>query len=386
MNASLERVLTANPHTADATVDPLTAENATVTRSDAAQTPTTPGRISREALPSASELREQLPVDADLAGQIRQHRDEINAILAGDDDRLLVVVGPCSIHDLKAAREYAQRLAVIEPLVRDRLKLVMRVYVEKPRTTVGWKGLAYDPHLDGSDDMATGLRQARELMREINQLGLPVATELLQPLTAAYLEDLLGWAAIGARTTESQIHREMASGLGCVVGFKNGTDGGVEVAVQAIGAAAHGHRHFGMDDSGRPALIETAGNPHTHVVLRGGHGQPNYDAASVAACRRELEGAGLTPRLMVDCSHANSRKDHRRQSEVMLDVLSQRLAGDDALIGVMLESHLNEGKQALPAAEKLSQLRHGVSVTDACLGWETTEHLLSLAAERLREA
>ena len=386
MNASLERVLTANPHTADATVDPLTAENATVTRSDAAQTPTTPGRISREALPSASELRGQLPVDADLAGQIRQHRDEINAILAGDDDRLLVVVGPCSIHDLKAAREYAQRLAVIEPQVRDRLKLVMRVYVEKPRTTVGWKGLAYDPHLDGSDDMATGLRQARELMREINQLGLPVATELLQPLTAAYLEDLLGWAAIGARTTESQIHREMASGLGCVVGFKNGTDGGVEVAVQAIGAAAHGHRHFGMDDSGRPALIETAGNPHTHVVLRGGHGQPNYDAASVAACRRELEGAGLTPRLMVDCSHANSRKDHRRQSEVMLDVLSQRLAGDDALIGVMLESHLNEGKQALPAAEKLSQLRHGVSVTDACLGWETTEHLLSLAAERLREA
>ncbi|AVV34456.1 3-deoxy-7-phosphoheptulonate synthase [Cobetia sp. SIMBA_158] len=386
MNASLERVLTVNPHTADATADPLTAENATVTRSDAAQTPTTPGRISREALPSASELREQLPVDVDLAGQIRQHRDEINAILAGDDDRLLVVVGPCSIHDLKAAREYAQRLAVIEPQVRDRLKLVMRVYVEKPRTTVGWKGLAYDPHLDGSDDMATGLRQARELMREINQLGLPVATELLQPLTAAYLEDLLGWAAIGARTTESQIHREMASGLGCAVGFKNGTDGGVEVAVQAIEAAAHGHRHFGMDDSGRPALIETAGNPHTHVVLRGGHGQPNYDAASVAACRRELEGAGLTPRLMVDCSHANSRKDHRRQSEVMLDVLSQRLAGDDALIGVMLESHLNEGKQALPAAEKLSQLRHGVSVTDACLGWETTEHLLSLAAERLREA
>ncbi|WP_405277790.1 3-deoxy-7-phosphoheptulonate synthase [Cobetia sp. Ld8] len=386
MNASLERVLTANPHTADATFDPLTAENATVTRSDAAQTLTTPGRISREALPSASEVREQLPVDAALAGQIRQHRDEINAILAGDDDRLLVVVGPCSIHDLKAAREYAQRLAVIEPQVRDRLKLVMRVYVEKPRTTVGWKGLAYDPHLDGSDDMATGLRQARELMREINQLGLPVATELLQPLTAAYLEDLLGWAAIGARTTESQIHREMASGLGCAVGFKNGTDGGVEVAVQAIGAAAHGHRHFGMDDSGRPALIETAGNPHTHVVLRGGHGQPNYDAASVAACRRELEGAGLTPRLMVDCSHANSRKDHRRQSEVMLDVLSQRLAGDDALIGVMLESHLNEGKQTLPAAEKLSQLRHGVSVTDACLGWETTEHLLSLAAERLREA
>ncbi|MGS0468471.1 3-deoxy-7-phosphoheptulonate synthase [Cobetia marina] len=364
----------------------MTAETTPVTRFDAAQTPTTPGRISREALPSASELRAQLPVDADLAGQIRQHRAEINAILAGEDDRLLVVVGPCSIHDLKAAREYAQRLAVIEPQVSDRLKLVMRVYVEKPRTTVGWKGLAYDPHLDGSDDMASGLCQARELMREINQLGLPVATELLQPLTAAYLEDLLGWAAIGARTTESQIHREMASGLGCAVGFKNGTDGGVEVAVQAIGAAAHGHRHFGMDDSGRPALIETAGNPHTHVVLRGGHGQPNYDADSVAACRRELEGAGLTPRLMVDCSHANSRKDHRRQSEVMLDVLSQRLAGDDALIGVMLESHLNEGKQALPAADKLSQLRHGVSVTDACLGWETTEHLLSLAAERLRDA
>lgn len=379
MNASLERVLTANDLSENVT------ENATVTIPDARSIPSlTTGRISREALPSAAELRVTLPVSATLDAEICQHRAEINAILAGEDDRMLVVVGPCSIHDMKAAREYAARLVAIEPQVRDRLKLVMRVYVEKPRTTVGWKGLAYDPHLDGSDDMAAGLHQARQLMLEINQMGLPVATELLQPLTAAYLEDLLGWAAIGARTTESQIHREMASGLGCAVGFKNGTDGGVEVAVQAIGAAAHGHRHFGMDDDGRPALIETAGNPHTHVVLRGGHGQPNYDAESVAACRRELVSAGLTPRLMVDCSHANSRKDHRRQSEVMLDVLAQRMQGDDALIGVMLESHLNEGKQALPAASRLSQLRHGVSVTDACLGWETTEHLLTLAAERLR--
>lgn len=332
------------------------------------------------ALPTPAELRRRLPLDAELRSRITAQRQAVRAILDGRDDRLLVVVGPCSIHDPDAALEYAERLAALAARVEDRLLPVMRVYVEKPRTTVGWKGLAYDPHLDGSDDMAHGLALSRRLMRDIATLGLPVATELLQPMATAYFEDLLAWAAIGARTTESQIHRELASGLEAAVGFKNATDGGVSVAIDATQAAAHPHRHFGMDPEGRPAVRETRGNPHTHLVLRGGHGGPNYDAASVRASRRALSEAGLPERIMVDCSHANSRKDHRRQSEVLLDVLAQRLAGDTGLMGVMLEGHLHEGKQPLrPGA-----LRYGVSITDACLGWEATADLLERAAERLR--
>ncbi|SFH95194.1 3-deoxy-7-phosphoheptulonate synthase [Modicisalibacter xianhensis] len=340
-----------------------------------------PARQAGNSLPTPAELRRQLPLDQELMRSIAQQREAIRAILDGDDDRLLVVVGPCSVHDPRATLEYAERLAALARRVEDRLLLVMRVYVEKPRTTVGWKGLAYDPHLDGSDDMAHGLALSRRLMRDVAALGLPVATELLQPMAAAYFDDLLAWAAIGARTTESQIHREMASGLEAIVGFKNATHGGVGVAIDAMRAAAQGHRHFGMDLYGRPVMHETQGNAHTHLVLRGGHGRPNYDAESVAESRRQLEEAGLRPNLMVDCSHANSRKDHRRQSEVLLDVLAQRLAGESALIGVMIESHLNEGKQPLDKAA----LRYGVSVTDACLGWETTEHLLDLAAARLRD-
>ncbi|GGX97421.1 phospho-2-dehydro-3-deoxyheptonate aldolase [Litchfieldella qijiaojingensis] len=339
-----------------------------------------PAPTRGDSLPTPHELRQRFPVDVALRERIQAHREAIRAILDGRDDRLLVVVGPCSIHDPRSAREYAENLSVLARRVEDRLLLVMRVYVEKPRTTVGWKGLAYDPHLDGSDDMAHGLAVSREVMRDVATLGLPVATELLQPMVAPYLEDLLAWTAIGARTTESQVHREMASGLEAAVGFKNATDGGVGVAIDAIRAAAHGHRHFALDLDGRAYMRETLGNPHTHVVLRGGHGQPNYQAEAVRACREALRQAGLEPRLMVDCSHANSRKDHRRQGEVLRSVLDQRLAGDRSLVGVMLESHLREGKQALtPGA-----LRYGVSITDACLGWETTEHLLSLAAERLR--
>lgn len=331
-------------------------------------------------LPSPAQLRQRLPLDAGQRARVAAQREAIHAILEGRDDRLLVVVGPCSIHDPKAALEYARRLAPLAEAVSDRLLVVMRVYVEKPRTTVGWKGLAYDPHLDGSDDMPHGLALSRELMREIVDLGLPVATELLQPMIAPYLEDLLAWAAIGARTTESQIHRELASGLGAVVGFKNATDGGTQVAIDAIQAAARSHHHFALGADGQPVMRTTPGNAHTHLVLRGGHGEPNYQAPHVVKARRALSEAGLTPRLMVDCSHANSRKDHRRQSEVLLDVLAQRLAGETALCGVMLESHLHEGKQPLnPGA-----LRYGVSVTDACLGWESTEHLLQLAAQRLR--
>ncbi|PXX98202.1 3-deoxy-7-phosphoheptulonate synthase [Halomonas sp. LBP4] len=354
----------------------MTASLATATPNDTARRVHHPVR----ALPTAGELRRALPLPPGLAERIAGQRQAIRDVLDGRDDRLLVVVGPCSIHDPEAALAYARRLAELAPRVEDRLLLVMRVYVEKPRTTVGWKGLAYDPDLDGSGDMATGLELSRRLMRDIAGLGLPVATELLQPMLAPYLDDLLAWVAIGARTTESQLHRELASGLPAVVGFKNATSGDVQVALDAMNAAAHPHRHFGLDPEGRPVVRETAGNAHTHLVLRGGHGGPNYQAPHVTAARQALEQAGLTPRLMVDCSHANARKDHRRQGEVMRDVLAQRLAGESALCGLMVESHLHEGKQPLAPG----RLRYGVSVTDACLGWETTEQLLLSAAERLR--
>ncbi|WP_246131753.1 3-deoxy-7-phosphoheptulonate synthase [Pistricoccus aurantiacus] len=335
---------------------------------------------SELVLPTPRELREHLPVDPALSRRIAEQREAVRAVLEGRDERLLVVVGPCSVHDPRAAREYAERLAGLASRVSDRLLLVMRVYVEKPRTTVGWKGLAYDPGLDGSDDMAYGLALSRELLRDIAAQGLPLATELLQPMVAPYFDDLLSWVAIGARTTESQVHRELASGLEAAVGFKNGTDGGIQVAIDAMRAAAHGHRHFAVDLDGRPVMRQTPGNPHAHLVLRGGHGAPNYQADKVAVCRHALEAAGLSPAMMVDCSHANSRKDHRRQGEVLLDVLNQRLQGNRDLIGVMLESHLFEGRQPLnPQA-----LRYGVSVTDACIGWEMTEHLLTVAAERLK--
>lgn len=343
-------------------------------------TETASASVLERRLPTPAELCRQLPIDDAIRSQISSHRQAIHNILEGHDDRLLVVVGPCSIHDPRAALEYAERLAKLARRVEDRLLLVMRVYVEKPRTTIGWKGLAYDPHLDGSDDMAGGLTLSRRLMRDIAALGLPIASELLQPMAAAYFEDLLAWVAIGARTTESQIHRELASGLAAAVGFKNGTDGSVNVAIDAMRAAAYAHRHFAMGLHGQPVMRETHGNPHTHLVLRGGHGATNYDARSVRASRQALRDGGFEPRIMVDCSHANSCKDHRRQSEVMLDVVSQRIAGDTSLIGVMLEGHLHEGKQSLGDGP----LHYGVSITDACLDWETTEQLLESAAERLK--
>jgi 3-deoxy-7-phosphoheptulonate synthase len=330
-------------------------------------------------LPTPVALKARLPLSADLGAQVAAHRRSIRAILNGEDSRLLVVVGPCSIHDPQSALEYAERLANLAAEVSDQMLLVMRAYVEKPRTTVGWKGLAYDPTLDGSDDMAQGLELSRELMREMVRLGLPVATELLQPMAAGYFDDVLSWVAIGARTTESQIHREMASGLGVPTGFKNGTDGGIGVACDAIRSAAHAHRHFGMDPHGHPAIIETAGNPDTHIVLRGGHGGPNHDAASVAAVNASLEKNRIAARVMVDCSHANSGKDPLRQPAVFNDVLQQRLAGDRTLIGMMLESHLFEGCQPLSGS-----LKYGVSVTDACLGWDATEGLLRKAVADLR--
>ncbi|MDR5887679.1 3-deoxy-7-phosphoheptulonate synthase [Vreelandella janggokensis] len=351
------------------------------TASSMLNTAATSTAISESAamLPTPLELRRDLPLDGALDEQIADQRRAVQRILTGQDDRLLVVVGPCSVHDPAAALEYADRLAALSDEVSDYLLPVMRVYVEKPRTTVGWKGLAYDPHLDGRGDMAQGLALSRELMQGVARRGLPVATELLQPMLAPYLQDVLSWVAIGARTTESQLHRELASDLTAAVGFKNATSGDVQVAIDAMQAAAHSHQRFALDDEGRPVMQQTAGNPHTHVVLRGGHGEPNYQAHHVRKAVNTLREAGQNPRLMVDCSHANARKDHRRQSEVMLDVLAQRQAGEANLVALMLESHLFEGKQPL----KPGAMRYGVSVTDACVGWETTEHLLKTAAERL---
>ncbi len=331
-------------------------------------------------LPSPVQLKQQLPLSAALTAQVQQHRQAVKNILEGRDPRLLVVVGPCSLHDPRSALEYAERLAELSQRVGDQLLLVMRAYVEKPRTTVGWKGLAYDPHLDGSDDMHGGLRLSRQLMLDMLRLGLPVATELLQPMAAGYFDDVLSWAAIGARTTESQIHREMVSGLGLPVGFKNGTDGGVGIACDAIRSAAHPHRHFGIDAQGHPAIVETLGNADTHLVLRGGHKGPNYDAASVEQARQGLAKAGIPARIMVDCSHANSGKDPLRQPAVLRDVIGQRIAGDRSLVGVMIESHLFDGCQALGKGA----LKYGVSITDGCLGWAGTEALLLEASEALR--
>lgn len=336
-------------------------------------------RRSAQPLPSPAVLRQRLPLNDALAARIHNDRNAIGAVLDGRDARLLVVVGPCSLHDPVAALEYAERLSALTPDVSDQLLLVMRAYVEKPRTTVGWKGLVYDPHLDGSGNMAEGLHLSRRLMLDILETGLPIATELLQPLAAGYFDDLLGWAAIGARTSESQIHRELVSGLDLPVGFKNGTDGGLGIACDAMRSAEHPHQHFGIDDLGHPALLQTRGNPDTHLVLRGGHGAPNYDAASVAAARRALEKQGIAPRIMVDCSHANSGKDPLRQPTVLESVIEQRLAGDMSLRGVMLESHLFDGCQPLSG-----ELRYGVSITDGCLGWTATEEMLRQAAQRLR--
>ena len=353
--------------------------NASVTALRAQPVPPLTARRRETPLPSPTDLRQQLPLPAALAAQVQTQREAIRAVLDGHDPRLLVVVGPCSLHDPVSALEYADRLAALAPQVGDQLLLVMRAYVEKPRTTIGWKGLVYDPQLDGSGDMAGGLELSRRLMLAMLERGLPLATELLQPLVAGYFDDLLGWAAIGARTSESQVHRELVSGLDLPVGFKNGTDGSLAIACDAMRSAAHAHRHFGVDGLGRPALVQAAGNPDTHLVLRGGHGGPNFDAASVAVARAGLAKQGIAARVMVDCSHANSGKDPLRQPAVLASVLDQRLAGDGALRGVMLESHLEDGCQSLSA-----ELRYGVSITDGCLGWSGTEAMLREAAERLR--
>lgn len=309
-----------------------------------------------------------------------QARRHIHDILRGADDRLLVVVGPCSIHDPAAAIDYAKKLKQVADELAHELVIVMRVYFEKPRTTVGWKGLINDPHLDESFDINEGLRLARKLLLDINELGLPCGTEFLDLISPQYIADLIAWGAIGARTTESQSHRQLASGLSCPVGFKNGTDGNLKIAVDAIKAAAARHHFISITKSGHVAVFKTSGNEDCHVILRGGR-SPNYDAASVNAACAELAAAGLRQQVMIDFSHANSNKQYERQVEVGLDVAGQIAAGDTRIIGVMMESHLNPGRQDLCPGTPLA---YGVSITDACLGWAQTEPLLARLAEAVR--
>jgi 3-deoxy-7-phosphoheptulonate synthase len=308
-------------------------------------------------------------------------RKAVHDILRGADDRLLVVVGPCSIHDYKAAVEYAKRLKGERERLRHDLAIVMRVYFEKPRTTVGWKGFINDPHLDETFDMNEGLRLARKLLLEINEAGVPAGTEFLDLISPQYIADLIAWGAIGARTTESQSHRQLASGLSCPVGFKNGTDGNIRIAVDAIKAASARHHFISVTKSGHVAVFKTAGNEDCHVILRGGK-SPNYDAASVEAACKELAAAGLAQRLMVDFSHANSSKQYQKQHDVAQDVARQLAAGERRIVGVMVESHLNAGRQDLLPGK---DLQYGVSITDACLGWEDTVKLLETLADAVRK-
>ena len=332
-------------------------------------------RSISELLPPIAHLYE-LPISEAAADLVETTRHQIADLVHGRDKRLLTIIGPCSIHDPKAALEYAQRLLPLRKKYEKELLIVMRVYFEKPRTTVGWKGLINDPHLNGTFDINFGLRQARRLLLDLNNLGVPASTEFLDMITPQYYADLISWGAIGARTTESQVHRELASGLSCPVGFKNGTDGNLKIAIDAIGAASHPHHFLSVTKAGHSAIDHTAGNPDCHAILRGGK-EPNYSAEHVKAAAEQLAKAGVTPRLMVDFSHANSRKDYTRQMEVARDVAAQLQNGEQNIMGIRVESHLVEGRQDKPET-------YGQSITDACIGWDTTEELLALMAEANR--
>ena len=339
-------------------------------------------RIARVSpLTTPADLLERLPLEPGLADVVLRGRADVEAILDGADDRLLVVVGPCSVHDPDAALDYARRLA--EQAVRhgDDLLVAMRVYFEKPRTTTGWKGLINDPHLDGTGDVDSGVRAARELLLEVLGLGLPVGCEFLDPITPQYISDAVSWGAIGARTTESQIHRQLGSGLSMPVGFKNRTDGNVQVAVDAVRAAASTHSFAGVDVSGTPAILHTTGNPDGHVILRGGGGQPNHGRASIGAALTKLRKAGLAERLVIDASHDNSGKDHERQPAVAAQIGAQVAAGSRAIVGVMLESFLVAGRQDVVDG---AELTYGQSITDACMAWETTVGVLDELAADVR--
>lgn len=327
------------------------------------------------------ELKHQLTLSDALVLQIEQQRQQVRDVLNGDDERLLIVTGPCSLHDEQAALDYGKRLAALNEQLSDKLLIVMRAYVEKPRTNIGWKGLAYDPQRDGRGNMEQGISRSRRLMIQLAELGLPLATEALNPLTMLYLDDLISWTAIGARTAESQTHREMVSHLPMPVGIKNGTDGSATTAVNAMISARHSHHTLGLDVDGQIAMLDTPGNPDTHLVLRGGKNIEgntitNYDAASIAASLATLAAGGVNAKVMVDCSHDNAEKQHLRQIEIAKEVVSQRAAGNKAIIGLMLESFLEEGKQGMAGEKGDGQLTYGKSITDPCISWGQTENLL----------
>ena len=328
---------------------------------------------NQEILITPEELKRQLPATEEVKRGISQNREIVRSIIDGTDKRLLLVVGPCSIHNPREAIDYAERLKALSESVNDKLFIVMRAYFEKPRSTVGWKGLINDPHLDDSFKIAEGLAMARKLLLEISKLGLPLANEALDPITPQYLQELFSWTAIGARTSESQTHREMASGLSCPVGFKNGTDGSLDVALNALQSVKSPHRFLGISPDGKVSIVTTKGNAHAHVVLRGGTNGPNYYPENIAVCEEELESIGATQAIMVDCSHANSNKDHTKQGCVLEAVAEQISVGNKSIRGVMLESNLNPGNQKVDSSQ---ELQYGVSITDACIGWEETERLL----------
>ncbi|MCT8567568.1 3-deoxy-7-phosphoheptulonate synthase [Glaesserella parasuis] len=327
-------------------------------------------------------LKQEFPLPEHLRKQIEKSRKVISDIIHKRDKRQLIVIGPCSIHDPVSALEYARKLKVLADKVSDKLYIVMRVYFEKPRTTVGWKGLINDPNLNGTFDVEKGLRIARKLLLDLAELGLPLATEALDPISPQYLADLFSWSAIGARTTESQTHREMASGLSMAVGFKNGTDGNLGVAINAMQASAMGHSFIGINQQGQVTVLHTKGNPDGHVILRGGK-SPNFEAQYVQECEQALRKAGLPEAIMIDCSHGNSNKDYRRQPLVAENVLQQLVAGNQSIIGLMIESHLFAGNQS--SEQPFEQMQYGVSITDACIDWQTTETLLTDFAETLRK-
>lgn len=339
--------------------------------------------LSQRVLITPHQLKDELPLSEAASQTVINGRQAVRDILDRKDHRLFLVIGPCSIHDIEAAKDYAQRLKALSDQVSDTLLLVMRVYFEKPRTTTGWKGLINDPYLNDSFKIEDGLHIARRLLLDLAEMGLPTATEALDPISPQYIQDLISWSAIGARTTESQTHREMSSGLSSAVGFKNGTDGSLTVAVNALHSVFSPHSFLGINDKGQVSVINTRGNPYAHVVLRGGGGKPNYDSVSVALAEKELEAAKVSKNIMVDCSHANSNKDPGLQPLVMENVTNQILEGNKSIVGLMVESHINWGAQKIPA--DLKELKYGVSITDACIDWPTTEAAVLKMAEKLRD-
>ena len=338
---------------------------------------------SNVTLITPEQLKQKMPLSELAQRTVSQGRQVVRDILDGKDHRLFIVIGPCSIHDLKAAHEYADRLKALAEEVSDTLYLVMRVYFEKPRTTVGWKGLINDPYLDDSFKIEDGLHIGRKLLLDLAEKGLPTATEALDPISPQYIQDLISWSAIGARTTESQTHREMASGLSSAVGFKNGTDGGLTVAINALQSVSSPHRFLGINQQGGVSIVTTKGNPYGHVVLRGGNGKPNYDSVSVAVCEQELAKAQIKANIMVDCSHANSNKDPALQPLVMDNIANQIVDGNQSISSLMVESHLGWGNQAI--CTDLSQLKYGVSITDACIDWDATEKSIRSMRDKLKD-